>query len=252
MIVLNIKNSILPTKKVECVIVDSNAPKSLLAWLDEYKIKYIKSGFISNTIDAVSTHPDMQICYIGNNNYVCEPSLYDYYSEKMKKYNVNVIKGEKIIPSTYPDDISYNVVITEKIFMHNFKYTDKVIRDYIESTGISIYNVKQGYTKCATCVVGDTALITSDENIYKTCMLNNIDCLLIEKDNIKLGSRNDGFIGGCCGLIDYKTLLFCGDISSHKSYNEIMKFTSKYNVEIISSSNETLTDVGSIIPVIHE
>ncbi len=240
---LNIKN-------VECVIVDRNAPQSLFDYLKKEKIDYIKSGYIKNTLEAVSTHPDMQICHIGANRYVCEPSLYEYYCNELRKYDVKLFKGNKYISDTYPEDISYNVVVTENIILHNLKYTDKMILNEVESSAISIYKVKQGYTKCATCIIDDNALITSDESIYKVCVANNIDCLLIEKGFIKLDDKHDGFIGGCCGFVGSEKLLFCGDITSHPSYNKIVEFASKYSVEIIPSSNDILSDIGSIIPVV--
>ena len=251
-IVLNVKIPNLPTGKVKVVIVDCNAPKTLFDYFDKNKIEYIKSTYLKNCIDAVSTHPDMQICHIDGNVYVCEPSVYDYYNDKLSIFGIKLIRGKTQVLSTYPKDISYNVVITDRFFMHNLKYTDKVINKHIESTDISIYNVKQGYTKCATCIIEKNAIITSDEGVYKSCIKNSVDCLLISVDNIKLGNRVDGFIGGSCGMIDYKTLLFCGDISAHKSYNEIVNFASEYNVKVISSSKEMLTDIGSIIPVIQE
>ena len=240
----------LSIKKVACVIVDRNAPDSLFKYLEEQKIEYIKSGYIKNVIDAVSTHPDMQICYIGNNKYVCEPSMFDYYSEKLDRYNVNLIKGEKHILSTYPDDISYNVVVTDSIAFHNLEYTDRFLLKEIENTDISIYNVKQGYTKCATCVVGDKAFVTSDKSIYKMCVENDVDCLFIEMGSIKLDDDLDGFIGGCSGMISDDTLLFCGDLSMHPSYNDIVEFALKYRINIVSSSKDILTDIGSIIPVV--
>lgn len=252
MIVLFIKKPNLPTSKVKCVIVDCNAPESLFDFFDVNKIKYIKSTYIENTIDAVSTHPDMQICHVGGKNFVCEPLLYSYYYEKLRDYGINLIKGTSVVKSTYPYDISYNVVVTGKILMHNVSYTEEKIMDYIESTGISIYNVKQGYTKCATCIIDENAFITSDHGIYKMCDLNKTDCLLINNGKIKLGDRYDGFIGGCCGMIDRKKLLFCGNISAHSSYDVIIDFAKKHDVKIISSSDDVLTDVGSIIPVIQE
>ena len=252
MIILNIKVPNLPTSNVKCVIVDCNAPVSLFEYFDNNNIKYIKSCYIKNNIDFVSTHPDMQICHIGGCNFVAEPTIYQYYKKHLNLYGVNVTKGKKNISCNYPDDISYNIVITKSFLMHNIKYTDDIVIQYVQSLNKSIYNVKQGYTKCATCVIDNNALITSDEGIYNLSIKNNIDCLLIEKDIIKLGERNDGFIGGCCGMIGYKKLLFCGDISLHKSYDKILGFAEKYGVEIISSSNEELTDVGSIIPVVQE
>ena len=252
MIILKIEIPNFPTSNVKCVIVDCNAPVSLFKYFDNHNISYVKSCYLKNNLDAVSTHPDMQICHIGGGDFVAEPTIYQYYKKHLEIYGVNVTKGKKIISSNYPEDISYNVVITENFLMHNQKYTDDIINKHVRSLDMSIYNVKQGYTKCATCIIDKNALITSDEGIYKICLQNGIDCLLVEKDTIKLGDRNDGFIGGCCGMIGYKTLLFCGDISAHKSYTEIMKFTERYNVKIVSSSNEVLTDVGSIIPVVQE
>ena len=237
-------------KKIKCVIVDANAPKSFFTYLQNNNIKYVKSAFLQNTVDAVSTHPDMQICKIDSKIFVCEPTLYSYYSEMLKEYNVKIIKGSTKISGTYPYDIAYNVVITEKFLMHNTPYTDKFIENYAVDTGVSIYNVKQGYTKCASCVIDSNAIITSDVGIHNICVQNGVDSLFIEKDKIKLGNRDDGFFGGCCGMTDYKKMLFCGDVTSHKSYSEILKFASKYGVSIISSSNEVLTDIGSIIPVV--
>ncbi len=242
-IILNLKN-------IACVIVDRNAPLSFFKYLEDNNIEYIKSAYIKNILDSVSTHPDMQICHIGGNRYVCEPSLYEYYYKKLKKYDLELIRGEKHILSTYPDDISYNAVVTESIILHNIKYTDSTILNKFESSSISIYNVNQGYTKCATCIIDEKAFITSDKGIYNVCIKNNIDCLLAEKGFIKLGNNFDGFIGGCCGFIDSKTILFCGDLSTHTSYNEISRFASKYGVEVVSSSDEYLTDIGSIIPVV--
>jgi len=251
-IVLFIKIPNLPTSKVKCVIVDHNAPKSLFDYLDDSNISYIKSCYIKNNIDAVSTHPDMQICHIGGADFVVEPTIYQYYKKELKLYGVNVTKGKKEINCNYPYDISYNVVIADKLFIHNLKHTDDLILDKVKKTGYGIYNVKQGYTKCATCIIDSNALITSDEGIFNVCKKTGIDSLLIKNDFIKLGNRNDGFIGGCCGMIGYKTLLFCGNIKAHKSYKDIMNFTEKYGVNIISSSDEILTDVGSIIPVVQE
>jgi len=241
---------ILNTKKVKCVIVDRNAPQFLFDYLDEQKIEYIKSEYIKNVIEAVSTHPDMQICRVRENTYVCDPSVFEYYIKKLNKYDVKLIKGETYISSTYPYDISYNVVVSNSIAFHTLKYTDPSVLKEIENTDISIYNVKQGYTKCATCIIGDRAFITADFGIYNMCVENNIKCLLIDKASIKLGETYDGFIGGCCGMISEDTLLFCGDLSTHPSYNDIVEFSSQYRINIISASNDELTDIGSIIPII--
>ena len=98
-------------KKVACVIVDRNAPQFLFDYLEKQKIEYIKSGYIKNIIEAVSTHPDMQICYVGDNKYVCEPTMFEYYSEKLSKYGVNLIKGERSISIMWIFTINWCILL---------------------------------------------------------------------------------------------------------------------------------------------
>jgi len=239
---------ILPTSKVKYVIVDKNAPMEFLEYLTENEINYIFSKSVDNVLPMVSTHPDMQVCNVGNKTFVVEGSTYEYYYNILSPLGVKVIKGE-FVKSNYPYDIAYNVVITGKHLIHNIDYTEKNI---LQLTNSRISSTKQGYTKCATCIISENAVISADKSIYKTCQKNIIDCLLIEKDNISLGNRKDGFIGGCCGMIGKDKLLFCGDITKHKSYSLIKNFLDKYNVEIIVSHSGSLTDIGSIIPVMQE
>ena len=247
-----INNPSLPEKDVKCVIIDSMAPSEFFAYLDRNNIEYIKTKSVSNVIDAVSTHPDMQICNVGNGNFVCESTIYQYYKNSLELYGVNLSKGSTVLKSNYPDDVAYNVVITGSFMLHNLKHTDDIVMEFAKKSALSILDTKQGYTKCATCIIDDNAIITDDEGIYKNCVSFGVDCLLVSKDVIVLGDRNDGFFGGCCGMIGKKKLLFCGNIENHKSYKEIKRFAEKYGVELVSAFDGPLTDIGSIIPVIQE
>lgn len=249
---MRIKNSNLPDTKVKCVILDANAPLPLLKYFDDNEIRYIKSLRVKNTIDAVSTHPDMQICNVYEGTFVCEPTTYEYYKKELKLFGVNVTKGEKFIKSNYPHDVAYNVVVMGDYFIHNTSLTDNVVMDFVKGHKLCILDTKQGYTMCATCIIDNNAVITDDVGIYKLCCDNEIDCLLIDKDEIILGERTDGFFGGCCGMIGDKKLLFCGDVKRHKNYKEIKTFADKYSVELISAYDGPLTDLGSIIPVVQE
>lgn len=251
MINLNVNIPNLPSGSVKLVIVDRNAPKAFFDYLKCKNISFIKSAYLKNTLPSVSTHPDMQICNLGNGNFIAENSVYDYYSDKLKHFGLNLIKGEKV-QSNYPYDIAYNVVITGKYFMHNLKYTECEILDFVKKSNYCICNVKQGYTKCATCIIDENAMITSDIGIYNECIKNGIECLHISSGNIILGERTDGFLGGCCGMIGKRELLFCGDIKRHYDYNKIMSFAAEHLVSIVSSHDGMLTDIGSIIPVIQE
>lgn len=249
---MNIKIPNLPSSKVKCVVVDYNAPVQLFDYFDNNKIEYIKSLYINNAVDAVSTHPDMQLCSVGEGRFICEPTTYEYYKKQLEIYGVNVTSGGTLIGSNYPEDVAYNVVITGGFLMHNTRHTDTILLEIVQKSNLCIFDTKQGYTMCATCIIGENAVITDDVGVYKVCLNNKVDCLLVEKDDILLGDRKDGFFGGCCGMIDNKKLLFCGNVKSHKSYREIRGFADKYSVELISAYDGPLTDVGSIIPIVQE
>lgn len=242
----------LPDGRVRLVIADRNAPDELFSYLDKRNIKYIKSLYVKNCIDAVSTHPDMQICNLGGGNFVCEPSTYEYYKKALGIYGANVSSGEISVGCNYPNDIAYNVVIAGNLLMHNTSHTEPEILKSAKHSGFSICNVKQGYTKCAVCIVSDRAFITSDYGIYKACLQNSADCLLIPEDGIMLGKRTDGFIGGCCGLISDRELLFCGNFSRLKSRRMLEAFLNSHGVSPVSAYDGPIADIGSIIPVMQE
>lgn len=60
---------------------------------------------------------------------------------------------------------------------------------------------------------------------------------------------NYGFIGGCTGLISKSELAFFGDISKHPSYSDIKGFLDKKGKKIVILSDESLLDLGSLIPL---
>lgn len=244
-----IKTPFLPTSKVTHVIVDKNAPTEFIENLIKLNIIPILSVEIENIMHSVSTHPDMQLHQIDENKIICEPSVFNYYNNILAPLGFEVISGLSELSCNYPNDIAYNVSRIGSIVMHNINYTDKLILEYYTKKNFSIINAKQGYTKCATCIIAENAVITSDTGIAKLLRTNGVDVLQINVGQISLNGMEYGFIGGTCGFIDKNLLAFCGKIENHRNYNEIVKFAEKYLVDIISLYNGELTDIGSIIPI---
>jgi len=241
------QNSFTIKNKLQLAIVDKRIPQTIEDNLNNIRVNIIKSTACSNTYDAIKYHPDISVCKLNSNNIVVAPNVYEYYKEVLKPYGFNVICGESTIKNKYPYNIHYNIVILEKFAIHNFKYTDKVILDYIEKNNIEKINVSQGYCKCSICVVDDNSIITSDEGIYKEVIKHDIDCLLIEKGHIDLFELNYGFIGGCSFLLSNNELAFLGNIKKHPDYDKILNFVKSKNKKLISLSNDKLIDLGSVI-----
>ncbi|WP_297134699.1 DUF6873 family GME fold protein [Terrisporobacter sp.] len=245
-----VKTSFIPENKILIALVDKRITIDMKNKLNNLNINIIESSPCIETYDAISCHPDVTLLKINDNNIIVAPNVYDYYSEKLVPLGFNIIKGNSFIKNKYPYNIGYNVAIFGKYAIHNFKYTDKKILEFLDKNNFIKINVKQGYCKCSICIVDESSIITSDEGIYKEVMKHDIDCLLIEKGHIDLFDLNYGFIGGCSGLISKDDLMFFGDISKHPNYNEIKKFIESKNKNIISLSTEKLLDLGSLIPLI--
>ncbi len=245
-----VRTSFIPEYKILLALIDKRITKDMKAKLNDLNINIIESTPCIQTYDAINCHPDITILKINDNNIIVAPNVYNYYSKKLCPLGFNIIKGNSLIKSKYPYNIAYNVAIFGKYAIHNLKYTDKKVLEFLDKNNFTKINVKQGYCKCSICIVDENSIITSDEGIYKEVIKHDIDCLLIDKGHIDLFDLSYGFIGGCSGLISKDDLIFFGDISKHPNYNEIKKFVENKNKNIISLSDEKLLDLGSLIPLI--
>lgn len=246
-----VKKSFCVDKKISLCIIDRRLPKDIEKNIKEKNIEIIKTPKSEDVYNAISYHPDIQFFNCGEGKIIVSPNVYDKYLEILKEYNIDIIKGEKILSKKYPKDIAYNVCIVGKYAIHNFKYTDNKVLEYIEEKGFEKINIKQGYSKCSICVVDDSSIITSDKGIINSIKDSgaDIDCLLIENGSIDLFDMNFGFIGGCSGNISDKEIAFLGNIKKHPDYIKIKDFLESKNKSVVSLSENKLIDLGSIIPI---
>ena len=154
--------------------------------------------------------------------------------------------------SAHPDDVKYNICQIGKKIIHNFKYTDPLVNEYINSVELEKINIKQGYAKCSIAVTSENSCITSDEGIYKTLQKENIDVLLLRDEIIHLQDKNknitnmSGFIGGSSCIIDNNFILF-GDSDKLNSKSKLVDFLNKQKLELIDFKNLEIIDYGGVI-----
>lgn len=197
--------------------------------------------------EKTAYHADLSLCILGENA-VCAPSLYERFKEIGDPdfiNSVNFIKGNSEPCEPYPNDILYNAAVVGKTVFCRIDKTDKILLETAEKNGYHLVNVKQGYARCSTLPVSDSALITSDVGIYSAALKNGFDALLVTNDGVLLDGFPNGFIGGCGGLYEDK-LIFSGDISKHRDFENIKSFCGKYSVEVFFTS-EPLYDFGSVL-----
>jgi len=192
----------------------------------------------------VSTHADMLIFYDGKSIVTSR----EYYSENRELFDllgVKIVLSDELIEKEYPNDILFNAVLTKDgvLFSKN-KHTSKLIKSMAKLE----INVNQGYTACSTCRVSDKAFMTADSGLYNAYMSNGIDCILVSKDDIYLPGYDCGFIGGASVVLDDKVCFF-GDVKKHRDYEKMLEFVRKYDKDVISLSDEKLTDIGGAVVV---
>lgn len=224
-------------------IIDCRADDKTVYALEKLNITVIPTLKIDGLYDAVATHADIQIHYVGNNCFISAPQTYKYYKNYMPQ-ECTLIKGQKSIGSKYPDDVWYNAAALKDYVICNATYTDKTVLDKHNK---EIINVKQGYSKCNTCVVDDNAIITSDSGIANAVTQRGVDVLPISQGHIELRNFDYGFIGGATGFIDNHILAVNGDINYHPDSEQIKKFCIDHNVDIVPLKDGKIVDIGTII-----
>jgi len=201
--------------------------------------------------EPICAHPDMNLLHLGDSQWLVTESAFSGIGNKCSNLELEIRgreESEKIL--NYPNDVFFNCAIMGNHIIMNKKYSDSRIVSYAEKHNLTLIDVKQGYCKCAICIVDENSLITEDEGIYRAIKKqSDLDILLLKKHEIKLNGYEYGFIGGASGKLDQNILAFTGMIELHTEYQEIKTFCERKGISILSLSNEALYDYGSLLPI---
>lgn len=239
----------IPKSKVKIMLIDGRTQEHILNKLSSFGIDFILTEKCPSVHESLSYHPDIQLHPLGNGKFVVCPELFQSLSNKLSKFGCEIVCGTNSLKSNYPEDIAYNVARIGDVCLHNFKYTDPIIRNYFQDNMLQTANVKQGYSKCSVSILNKSAIITPDKGIHETALKTGIDSLLISSGYVTLEGMSYGFIGGCTGLISPDLLAITGSLKNHPDCREILSFAKKHKVDILFLSETTPVDLGSLIPI---
>ena len=246
----DISNPNLPKGKVTYVVIDGRADNDILKSLSALNINAILTQRHPDVYEAISYHPDIMLHHIGFNRIVVAPNTPQPLIDSLENLGMKIIAGATKLKEKYPATIPYNVARVGKFAFHSTKYTDPVLRRLLEEEGVLLIDIKQGYTKCLTCIVDERSIISSDAGICNAAKEVGIDTLLIEQDEaISLKPFNMGFFGGATGLVSPNTLAVTGNIKNMKSFAIIEDFLKMRGKKLAFLSNKGAIDLGSILPI---
>lgn len=231
---------------MQYVVIDKRMRNKEKEYLKKLGLNIIEIDYHPEVYDEISSHVDIFICKIRDEIFL---------STNITEIQLpNLVIGESKVLGKYPFDIKYNVANIGDYVIHNFKYTDKKILNYIENNKLKKVDVKQGYTKCNIVVTSQNSCVTSDKSISKKLIENGIDALYVNESNIKLLDKSGkttnmkGFIGGATGIIDNKFILF-GDSKYLNNRETILNHIQKHGLELVEFKDELIYDYGGILLV---
>ena len=229
-------------------VIDERSPEEISHSLEKYKYQVIKMPVFNKLSAPVSGHPDMLMTVVDKTIY-CHK---DYFSETKDIFKLFCEEGytikadDHLVSFEYPHDISYNcAVFGTKIFALE-KSMSPLLRADCQSFGRKVVNVRQGYAKCSTALVGNKGIISADASILKVAEQEGINALRIDEGHINLKGYSHGFIGGATGN-DNEKMFFAGDYRTHPDGKRIEGFCRSLRIEPISLCEGMLTDIGTII-----
>ncbi|MBQ4120933.1 MAG: hypothetical protein IJD35_02850 [Clostridia bacterium] len=185
----------------------------------------------------VATHPDMLLFPL-ENGIVMHQAYYEEHQSFFESLPFSFLLSDEAIGQDYPNDVLFNALPVGSTL-----YGGKTVSKQILSAFSRYVKVKQGYTRCSSCRVGN-GIITQDKTIFNALKQDGIEALLISSGHIILKGYDTGFIGGASVTLSDTVTAFFGRIEDHPDYKRMSDFARHQNARLLSLSNEPLTDCG--------
>ncbi len=186
----------------------------------------------------VNCHPDMLMAELPSGKLVISRSYFDKNEAILSDYRSFFEFSDDTLGKTYPEDVKLNALKTG-----NTLFCGKTASKTLTEQYGKVVTVKQGYTHCAACKIGK-GVVTADPSLCKALIAEGIDTLLISSGHIILKPYNTGFIGGASLMLKDTLTVFFGKVEAHPDYKKIRDFAHKHGADILSLSDEPLSDFG--------
>lgn len=217
----------------------------------------IENDFNLDVYDEISAHVDIYYLKVGRVLFAAP--------EKVEKLQIASTYGVAHVGEKYPLDVPYNVCIVGNNAIHNFKYTDEVVKTYLINKGYRLIDVGQGYARCSTFPLDENSCITSDIGIARALIDSGLDVLYVSEPDVKLKTRTNkifikqsqmsfkdsdmqGFIGGAMARFGDTVVLF-GDINNLINGSKIRAFIEKKGLKFHHFEGLDVVDYGGVIEV---
>lgn len=206
----------------------------------------------NRNIDArLAGHADLSVLHAGGARIFLAPHLRgSAFFEALKELGMDIAFAEIEQRPDYPNDVQLNLCIAGEYVLCRRAFVPESIEKYLTNEKKHILiNCRQGYARCAVCIVGEGSIITADAGAAASAEAQGLDVLKIENGFFHLPGFEYGFIGGSCFKISESELAFTGRINGHPNENEILAFLRYHRVAPVFLTDLPAFDIGSAIPI---
>ncbi len=215
---------------------------------------HIESVFLPDNPDIdprLSGHADLSILHAGGEKLFLAPYLEgSAFAAQLHKRGAQIIFPVSSQASAYPHDAQMNCCLVGNRVICNQKTASFEIVEYLTiEKRKHLILCRQGYSRCAVCVVDDSSIITADGGIAAAAQADGLQVLFIQPGFIRLDGFSYGFIGGASFKLAADRLAFTGNIDGHPDREAILGFLMERGIEPVFLSREPAFDIGSAVPI---
>lgn len=199
----------------------------------------------------LSGHADLSVFHLGQNKLLAAPYIKGGRLEgELVKRGFIVNYADIAQSNEYPLDAQLNAcALGDKLIANKSVCCADIINYFTIDVKSAMVAVKQGYSKCAVCVVDKNSIITADRGIAVSAATQGVDVLEISAGHVELEGFPYGFIGGASFKISSDKLAFTGRLDEHPDKKAIFSFLEKRNIKAVFLSDRPIFDIGSAIPI---
>lgn len=240
----------LPQNPVKSLIIGEKYTEILRPALNRLEIKTIDMPINPEVDIRLSSHADLSALHLGSNKLILAKFLENsMFHVKQFCEDLEIIYSEKSQNPKYPNDANLNICVCGKTVFLNPKTADAKALDELCRADYSIAEVRQGYAKCAVCVVDESSIITADGGIAAAAKAAGLDVLIVKPGLAALQGFSQGFIGGAAFKLSAKKLAFTGLIPYSPEQERIETFLTDKGISPVYLTKLPLFDIGGAIPL---
>lgn len=246
----------LPHLPRQCstILYGEKYAEKLRKLLDNLRIKSILVPDNPNIDPRLAGHTDLSVLHTGGETLVLAPYLKESFIEDWLCGNgAKILFPEIRQCPAYPEDVQLNLCQIGEYVLYNRKTSSAAIVEYLtKERALHLLNCRQGYTRCASCVVDAQSLITADRGVAVRASSAGLSVLLISPGHILLDGFPYGFIGGASFKLSAHRMAFTGRLDGHPDHARILQFLAQREIEAVFLTEEPIFDIGSAIPILEE